>query len=69
MGEKLYAGALTCNGLDNPLGIACEVPCLRWKIKGEGRNVIQKQFRLQVSSDIGFGSEYRIADITADSSL
>lgn len=55
---ELYAGALSCNGLENPMGIACDGICLSWKILGDGIHVRQVGVELQIGKTEDFGELY-----------
>ena len=49
MGKDLYVVVTGCNGKKNPLGISVKGCTLHWNIAGEGKNVVQKACRIQVS--------------------
>ncbi len=49
MGKDLYVVVTGCNGKKNPLGISMKGCTLHWNIAGEGKNVVQKACRIQVS--------------------
>lgn len=45
---------LRVEDLVNPIGLSESRPRFSWKIEGEGRNIRQKSYRLQLAADAGF---------------
>lgn len=41
---------LTCEQMENPVGIDCSDPCFSWKLHSSERNCFQKSYRIQVAS-------------------
>lgn len=63
---EIYPGQLRCNGLENPLGTPCDSLGFTWKILGDGQNVQQVRYRLQISSAAGFDETDIIYNVTKD---
>ncbi len=50
----LKATRLRCEHQENPVGIGETRPRFSWVLESDGRNVVQKSFRVQVAADGGF---------------
>lgn len=55
--QKISVYDLTCNHLQNPIGIDSPYPRLSWKIKATGRNVLQSAYAIRVATDSRFSKE------------